>query len=125
MTAESAVAEPAAAGTGAQERRTSPRFAAKIRIKVKEESFAGFIVNCSTGGFLARVTETQADIAAFAKLRGECVTVSIFYMMHKLGDFVCRLVRAEETAQGRFIAFQYDNTPAALVRKLVSIVENR
>jgi hypothetical protein len=123
MTAESAIVE--ADGTKPQERRVAPRFEAKIRIKVKEESFTGFIVNCSTSGFLVQITETEVEIQAFANLRGDRVTVSIFYMMHKLGDFVCRLVRAEENERGRFIAFQYDSTPASLVRKLVSIVENR
>lgn len=124
MTAESAVA-----GTGqdgaAQDRRTAPRFEAKIRIKVKEEAFSGFIVNCSTSGLLVRVIETKADMAAYAQLKGEQVTVSVFYMMHRIGDFPCRLVRAEENDKGKFVAFEYANVPSSLVRKLVSIVENR
>ena len=125
MTAESAVAESGLPGPAAPERRSAPRFEAKIRVKVKEEAFSGFIVNCSISGFLARITESEAGIAAFAGLRGEQVTVSIFYMMHKLGDYSCRLVRAEEKGRDRLIAFEYANTPAALIRKLASIIENR
>ena len=124
---ESAIADNGRAeDNGAPEdRRKAPRFEAKIRINVQEESFKGTIENCSTDGFLARITQTSVGIDDFNQLAGETVNMQIFYMMHKLGDYSAKLVRATQNETGHFLAFQFDWTKPQLINKLVSVVKNR